>query len=184
MIGSPSNDWATALINYRKAAQVGRANVNVGSKYIQALIQNYEWKEVERALAQFRVLPEADSATDKLYGDMYAKQGIHTEALAWYKKAMSREVIDSDVYIAFAKSLVATRHYADAPLFFSLALRFDPLNLEAVIGTAEAIAQTDSIERAVRMLQDEVQKARFPRPEPMPLLPVLPSSAARIIKRP
>ena len=152
------NDAANALANYKLAADRAPNNIEVWSKYINALIQNYDWEEASKAMDKFRKLPVPQSAIDKAAADMYQKQGLYAEAQAYYRKAMGRDSIDSAVYIAYAKSLMTTNHFKEAPFFFALALRFDPLNIEALIGTAKSIAALDGIDRAIVMLQDELTK--------------------------
>jgi predicted Zn-dependent protease len=159
------NDMANARLNYKKAADRAPGNIEVWSKYIQVLIQSFEYEEALKAMDRFRKLPVPQSAIDKAAGDLYAKQQSYAEALALYKKAMARDTIDPDVYISYAKTLVAARQYSDAPFFFALALRFDPANVEALIGTAKCIAATESIDRGIRMMQDELQKQGSPRAE-------------------
>ncbi|MGK5083573.1 tetratricopeptide repeat protein [Bdellovibrionota bacterium FG-1] len=153
------NDLSNSLIHYRKAAEKAPNNIQVWSKYINALIQNYEWDEAKKAMDRFRNLPVPQSAIDKAAADWYSKQGQHAEAQVYYKKAMARETVDPDVYIAYAKSLMATRNFKEAPFFFALALRFDPLSTEAILGTAKCIAETDGVDRAISMLQDELSKS-------------------------
>ncbi|MCM2278046.1 MAG: tetratricopeptide repeat protein [Oligoflexia bacterium] len=160
-----NHDLGNARMNYRRAAELAPQSIDVWAKYIDVLIQSYEWGEAAKAMDRFRKLPVPQSAIDKAAADMYAKQGRHAEAQAYYRKAMSRDTIASDVYIAYARSLLATRQYKEAPFFFSLALRFDPLNGEAVVGTARAIAESESIDRAIVMLQDELQKDAAPHAE-------------------
>jgi tetratricopeptide (TPR) repeat protein len=137
----------------------------VWSKYINALILSYDWDEARKAMERFKNLKVQQSAIDKLTADWYEKQNQHAEAQMYYKRAMSRDTVDPDVYIAYAKSLMATKNFKEAPFFFALALRFDPLNVDAVIGTAKCIAATDSIERAISMLQDELSKGNHPSAE-------------------
>lgn len=159
------HDMQNARLNYKLAADRAPNNIEVWSKYIDVLIQSFDWEEAQKAMDRFRKLPVNQSAIDKAAADMYAKQGQHVEAQLFYKKAMARDVIDSGVYIAYAKSLMATRNYKDAPFFFALALRFDPLSADALTGIAKCIAETESIERAVTMLQDEMQKGTGARAE-------------------
>ena len=109
-------------------------------------------------MERFRQMPVSQSAIDKAAGDMYAKQGQSDKAQIFYRKAMGRESIDPEVYIAYAKSLMASRDYKDAPFFFALALRYDPLNIDATIGVARCVANADSVDHAILMLQDQVQK--------------------------
>ncbi|MCM2322519.1 MAG: tetratricopeptide repeat protein [Oligoflexia bacterium] len=160
-----NHDLGNSRMNYKRAADLAPQNIEVWAKYIDVLIQSYEWGEAAKAMDRFRKLPVPQSAIDKAAADMYAKQGRHAEAQGFYKKAMSRDTIANDVYIAYARSLLATRQYKEAPFFFSLALRLDPLNSEAIIGTAKAIAESESIDRAIAMLQDELQKDSTPHAE-------------------
>lgn len=152
------NDVGNARINYKLAADRAPNSIDIWTKYIHVLIQSYEWPDAQKAMDKFRKMPVPQSAIDKAAADMYARQGRDADAQVFYKKAMAREVIDSTVYVAYANSLMATRNYADAPFFFALALRLDPVNMEAVIGTAKCIAATETIDRAISMLQDELQK--------------------------
>jgi tetratricopeptide (TPR) repeat protein len=154
-----------ARLNYQVAAEHARSDVEIWSKYINSLIQSYEWEEAKRAITRFRAMPVNQSAIDRSEGDFYEKQGEHLQAQEYYKRAMSRELIDSEVYISYAKSLISTKNYREAPYFFSLALRFDPLNIDAISGIARCIAETDSVDRAITMLQDELQKEGGSRPE-------------------
>jgi tetratricopeptide (TPR) repeat protein len=159
------NDLGNARLNYKKAAEMAPKNIEVWSKYIAVLIQSYEWDEAQAAMDRFRKLPVPQSAIDKAAADLYEKQGRSTEAQFYYRNAMSREVIDPDVYIAYAKSLMNTGNFQDAPFFFALALRLDPLNVEAVIGTAKSIAASESVDRAVSMLSDELKKGTSSKAE-------------------
>jgi tetratricopeptide (TPR) repeat protein len=159
------HDLGNARVNYKMAADRARTNIDIWSKYIHVLIQSYEWDEAELAMDKFRKLPVSQSAIDKAAGDMYAKQGQFQQAQAFYKKAMGRQTIDPAVYIAYAESLMSTQNYKEAPFFFALAQRYDPLNVETIIGTAKCIANTDSVDRAINMLEDELQKGYSNRAE-------------------
>lgn len=147
-----------ARMNYKLAADLAPNNIEIWSKYIDVLIKSYEWDEASRAMSKFRSLPVPQSAIDKAAADMFAKQGRYAEAINFYQKAMARDSIDPSVYIAYAQSLMAVKNYKDAPFFFALALRFDPLNTSGIIGTAQCVAASESIDRAISMLHDELQK--------------------------
>ncbi len=159
------NDLANARLNYKLAAQRAPNSIEVWSKYMDVLIESYDWEEAQKAMDKFRKLPVSQSAIDKAAADMYAKQGRHVEAQGYYKRAMARESIDPDVYIAYAKSLLATQKYDEAPFYFAIALRYDPLSVEAILGTAKAVATSESVDRAVTYLQDELQKSNSARAE-------------------
>jgi tetratricopeptide (TPR) repeat protein len=60
---------------------------------------------------------------------------------------------------------MATKNYKEAPFFYTLALRFDPLNTDAIVGIAKSVANTEGIDRGISQLQDELQKSDTPRAE-------------------
>jgi tetratricopeptide (TPR) repeat protein len=159
------HDVDNARRNYKLAAERAPNNIQIWSKYIKTLIQSYEWDEAKEAMARFRKLPVSQSAIDKAAADMYQQQGRYVDAQTLYKKAMGRPSIDPEVYIAYAKSLMSTKNFKDAPFFFALALRFDPLNVDAKIGTAKCVAETESIDAAIGLLQDELKGESTARAE-------------------
>ncbi|MBI2711480.1 MAG: tetratricopeptide repeat protein [Bdellovibrio sp.] len=158
-------DVENAKKNYKMAAERAPNNILVWSKYIRTLIQSYEWEEATKAMDRFRKLPVAQSSIDKAAADLYQKQGKYAEAQTFYRKAMARESIDSDVYSAYAKSLMATKNFKDAPFFFALSLRFDPLNISTLIDIAKCVAETESIDRAISSLQDQLSRRANARAE-------------------
>ena len=159
------HDIENTKMNYKMAAERAPNDINVWTKYIKSLIESYEWTEAAEAMDKFRKLPVSQSAIDKAAADMYQKQGMFKEAQTFYRKAMNRESIDSSVYIAYAKSLMSTNNFKDAPFFFALGLRYDPLNVDAVINTAKCVAETESVDRAISLLQDELKQGDTTRPE-------------------
>lgn len=154
-----------ARLNYEEAAKRAPQSIDVWSKYVHTLIESYDWQEAQKAVTRLRGLPVSQSAIDKIMGDLAAKQGQYAEAQIYYKRAMSRRVIDPQVYLSYANNLMKLKDYENAPFFYALALRFDPLNSEAIIGTAKSIAASESIDRAVQLLQDELQKGSFGKAE-------------------
>jgi tetratricopeptide (TPR) repeat protein len=158
-------DIVNARIAYQNAAELAPRDVRIWSKYIELLIQSYEWDEAAKAMARFRSLPVPQGIIDRVSADWHARQGRHNEAQMDYRKAMSRSYIDPTVYLAYGKSLIATKQYEQAPFIFSLAMRFDPESPDAILGTATALAGSEGIDRAVAYLQDELQKGRGTRVE-------------------
>lgn len=152
------NDFSKARLNYQMAIEQGTQDLGIMSKYVKVLILTYDWEEALKALSKFKKLAVGRSTIDKLHGDLYASQRRHIEAQTYYRKAMGRETIDPEVYIAYARSLMATQNYKDAPFYFALARRYDPLNMEAIVGTAKSVAASSGPDRGIRLLQDEMQK--------------------------
>jgi len=163
------NDLRNARVSYRLAAERAPNNIQVWSKYIDILIKSFEWEEATLAMDKFRRMPGIPPGPiDKLAGDMYAAQKRWPEAQMFYKKAMGREMIDPDVYIAYANTLVSSGNneaMKEAPFFYALARRLDPSNFNAIIGTAKAIAATEGVTRGITMLQDELSKSAEARAE-------------------
>lgn len=168
------NDLLNARMNYKKATEVSPKRMSVWPKYIQALIQSYEWDEANQAMIRFKRVGQSSegqarsyfkSSVDRLSGDLFRKQGKNQRALFYYRKSMSHRSIDPDVYVSYAETLMEVNNFKDAPFFFALALRFDPLNERAIIGTAQSISKTESIEQGIEMLQKEIQKSGNSRVE-------------------
>ena len=159
------NEVENAKLNYKLASQRAPNDIKVWSKYIKVLIQSYEWEEATQVMDKFRQMSIRPSSIDKAAADMYQRQGSFTEAQTYYRKSMSRESIDPEVYIAYGKSLMSTKNYKDAPFFFALGLRYDPGNIDAITNTAKCIAETESIDRAITMLQDQLNLGTTARAE-------------------
>ncbi len=154
-----------ARTNYQQASERAPQSLRVWSKYIDSLIRTYDFVEAKKAMAKLSEFPQAASVQDKVAGDLFARQGNHPEAQAHYRRAMEKERIDPTVYQAFGQSLLATRNFREAPLYFSMARRFDPSAMEPVIGTAQAIAEMESLDSALQYLRQEMQKAEGSRAE-------------------
>ncbi len=159
------HDVVNARMNYEKAALGSPNDIEIWSKYIRTLIESYEWELANKAMDKFRGMQVSLSAIDKAAGDMYAKQGRYLEAAMNYRNAMKRESIDPDVYLAFGKILMATKQYKEAPFYFALARRLDPLNIESVVLTAKALANSTSVDTGINYLQAELQKGKFTKAE-------------------
>lgn len=155
----------SAKINYKKALELVPKNLNVWSKYIKTLIETFEWEEAQSALGKVSELTLSKSTLDRLYGDLYLKQGQFLAASTYYQRAMKRDQIDPDVYLAYAKTLMIGKRFADAPFFFALTRRYDPLNMEALVGIARALSETESLGRAIEYLEDESSKLGGTRSE-------------------
>ncbi|MBL7715866.1 MAG: tetratricopeptide repeat protein [Bdellovibrionales bacterium] len=151
-------DMVNAKLNYTQALERQPANFDVAAKVIQTLTASYEWEEAQKTLTRYRSSQMNPSQLDRLEGDLYFAQGKIAEAAAAYKKALSRESIDSHTYVAFADSLAMLRQFHAAPFYYSLALRFDPQNTQALIGLSKCLASSESIDRGVEILQEELQK--------------------------
>ncbi len=152
------SDTHNARLNFKLALERQPGNRNLAAKYLGVLIRGYEWEEAEKELALLRGTSINPGILDKAQGDLYSLKGQPAMAAQFYKKAMARDGIDASVYTAFAKSLMEAKDFKDAPFFYSLALRFDPSNTEALIGIAKCTAETESIDRAVALLIEELQK--------------------------
>jgi tetratricopeptide (TPR) repeat protein len=158
-----------AKSNFKIAAEKAKDNVSIWSKYIGTLIETFEFAEADKAILKFKTLSAGQSAIDKAEGDKYLKMDKPQLAQEFYRKAMSRESVEPDVYISYAQSLLETRNFNEAPFYFQMALRLDPLNIQAVVGIAKAIANTEGAtggyEKAIEYLQEHLSRHSGARAE-------------------
>lgn len=156
-------NWVEARQNFKQAFQRAPTNPDILSKYVYSLLKNYEWAEAQMVMSKVKGQSWSNSALDKLAGDLYMAQGRLREAEAFYKKAMLRETIDPEVYLSYAKLLNQQQNFKLAPLYFALAYRLDPLNIETLFGTARSIAGEESIQAAINYLKKAIERGSFPK---------------------
>lgn len=154
-----------ALQSFRRAYGSEPRRVEVATRLCKTLIDTYSWEEARGVIQKLGQMPGGRSASDKLLGDLYAKQKLYADALIHYRRAMTRETIDPELYNAYARALMDAQSPEHAPMFFGLARRFDPKNPDAIVGTAEAMAVNDGTEQAIRFLRRELETTQTPRPE-------------------
>lgn len=154
-------EFNKAALNYKSAIALNPEAVRIAVKLIDSSIKNHDWDEAQKYLAKFRSNPALKSSIDRLAGDLAAQQGNIQQAVTFYRKAMARDTIDTDVYTAYANILRDLEQYKDAQFFYSVAQKFDPLNMEAILGSAKCLLKTDGVQLAVSRIQDEL--ARLPK---------------------
>jgi len=74
---------------------------------------------------------------------------------------MARDSIDTEVYTAYANILRDLDMCKDAQFFYSVAQKFDPFNMGAILGSAKCLLKTDNTLLAVARVQDEL--VRLPK---------------------
>lgn len=154
-----NHDYSNALFNYSKAAEIGSKNIEAHSKWIKLLIETYQWDKAREALERFSSFSGGKRKADQLYGDLSFKQGFLADAEVYYRKAIGRDTADPLLFVQYAEALRRQRKYGDALFYFGLARRYDPSNPEAIVGTSQVIADSDSVFRAIEFLQSELQFA-------------------------
>ncbi|MEW6056573.1 MAG: tetratricopeptide repeat protein [Bdellovibrionota bacterium] len=152
-------DLQSAKINYAKAVKLVPRRVEIYPKYIRILIDAYEFEEASNVLKAFKGLNPAVSQVDRLQGDFYFKQEKLQEAHAYYKRALSATNVDSSIYVAYASLMFKGSNFRDAAFYYGLARRFDPYNVEAVVGTGKALAEIEGLERGVEYVQTLVSQS-------------------------
>ena len=153
-----TGEYNRAVENYKKAAAVDQNAGELAIKMIDALIKNHEWDDAEKALARYRTNPKLKSSVDRLAGDLSVHQGDLKGAVQFYRKAMARDSIDTEVYSSYANVMREVDECRDAQFFYSLALRLDPFSTQAILGSAKCTLKTDGIDAAVSRVQDELAK--------------------------
>ncbi|MEK7690829.1 MAG: tetratricopeptide repeat protein, partial [Bdellovibrionota bacterium] len=154
-----TGEIVNAQLNFQKAAALDPDDPEVAAKYIGVLIQAYEWELAEATMRKFRGVEGVKQGfLDKAAADLYFRQGRLPEAVAFYRKAMSRGSADPETYFALGRALSAGRDCRNANLYFGLGLRLDPLNADAAIQTARCTAATESIDHGINQLRDTVKR--------------------------
>jgi tetratricopeptide (TPR) repeat protein len=156
-----TGEFSRAHDNYKKALDLDKNNEQLAIKVIDSLIKNKETGEAEIMIAKYRTHPKLKSYVDRLAGDLAYDQGDYGNAATFYRKAMSRDTIDPEVYTAYANLMREADQCRDAQFFYSFAQRLDPFNYNAIMGTAKCILKSDGVESAVGRVQEEL--ARLPK---------------------
>ena len=151
-------DFRNAAINFKKAIDLSPNDTSIEAKYVEALIDGYEWEAATSALERLQKMKGSAFLYYNLMGMFLAKQGQVTGALSYYKQAMGIGGANPAAYIGYADLLRQSNNCGDAPFFYSMALRVDPLNRSAMIGMAKCYVLLDSIDKGISFLQEEIQK--------------------------
>ncbi len=163
-------DYIRAERNYKNAIEIDVSDPQVVVKYADTLLKLFEWEDAKKVVQRFVNRKEIVSALDRVAGDLATLQGAYGPALGLYKKAMSREQIDPEVYLAYAEVLSKTDDCKNAQFFFSLATRFDPQSERALFGTALCLLKTDGLPVAVAKVQEVLQAGKRVSPGLLVLL--------------
>jgi tetratricopeptide (TPR) repeat protein len=156
-----TGEFQKAQTNYKKALEINPKAAEIAIKLIDSLIRNHDWEEAQKYLARYRNHPALRSSVDRLAGDLAYHQGNFMSSITFYRKAMARDTIDTEVYSSYANALRELEQCKDAQFFYSLAQRLDPFNFAAILGGAKCLLKTDNIDSAVGRIQEEL--ARLPR---------------------
>jgi len=156
-----AGEYNKAEINYKAAMLLNPKAVHIAIKLIDSSIKNHDWDDAQKYLGKYRSFPELKSSIDRLAGDLAAQQGNVQAAVTFYRKAMARDSIDTDVYTAYANILRDMEQCKDAQFFYSVAQKFDPFNIDAILGSAKCLLKTDNVQLAVSRIQDEL--VRLPK---------------------
>jgi len=156
-----TGEYNKATSNYRLALKIKPDADHIAIKLIDSTIKNHDWEDAQKNMAKYRARPKLKSAIDRLAGDLAYQQGQRSLATQFYLKAMGRDSVDTEVYTSYANILRENEQFKDAQFFYSIAQKFDPLNLNAILGTAKCLLKTDGVQAAVSRVQDEL--VRLPK---------------------
>ncbi len=162
---SQTGEYERAQSNYKRALEIDPKAAEIAIKLIDALIRNHEWEEAQKYLAKYRSHPKLKSSIDRLAGDLAFHQKSYDQAIGFYRKAMARDTIDTEVYSSYANALSELDQCKDAQFFYSIAQRLDPFNYAAILGAAKCLLKTDNINVAVGRVQEELAKLPRARPD-------------------
>ncbi|MGE4232084.1 MAG: tetratricopeptide repeat protein [Bacteriovoracia bacterium] len=157
-------DLQAAKTNYEKAVTLRANDREISRKYTKTLIDAYEFVEAEQALKRYIGLNPPEHEVDILNGDLSYLQGRYRQAFAYYKRAISKSNIDSSAYISFANVMFKVGNFQDAAFYYGLALRFDPLNVEATNGAGKALAEIQGLEKGIEYIQNVMNRSPYKAP--------------------
>lgn len=153
-----SGEFLRAQYNYKKGSELANDPGELAVKLIDSYIRNQEWEEAEKQLARYKEHPKLKSSVDRLSGDLAYHRADYKRAVEFYRKAMSRDTIDTEVYSSYANLMREADQCSDAQFFYSLAQRLDPLSQTAILGSAKCLLKTDGVEAAVARIQEELMR--------------------------
>jgi tetratricopeptide (TPR) repeat protein len=153
-----TGEYQKAQSNYKKALELNPKAATIAIKLIDALIRNHDWEDAQKFLARYRTHPTLASSVDRLAGDLAFHQGNYLQSITFYRKAMARDTIDTEVYSSYANALRELDQCKDAQFFYTLAQRLDPSNFSSIVGGAKCLLKTDNVETAVRRVQEELSR--------------------------
>ena len=158
-------EYEKAQTNYKRALVLDAKAGGIAVKLIDSLIRNHEYEEAQKYLSKYRTHPKIKSSIDRLTGDLAYSQANYGQAIQFYRKAMARDSIDTEVYSSYANALRELNECKDAQFFYSIAQKLDPFNDSAILGAARCIMKTDSVTAAVARIQEELAKLPKARPD-------------------
>lgn len=155
---------------YEKAISINPKQPELAIKLIDVLIKNNDLNEAQKLLMKYRSEPSLKSSVDRLAGNIAYNQGNYIQAASFYKKAMSRDSVDPDVYISYANMLSRVGQCKDAQFFYLIAQKLDPTGQEAIFGNAQCLLKLSGIQEAVASIQNRLIKMQKPSPELLTLI--------------
>jgi tetratricopeptide (TPR) repeat protein len=153
-----TGEYERAQANYKHALSLDPKAGEIAVKLIDALIHNHEGDEAQKVMSKYRAHPRIKSSIDRLAGDLAYNQNNFPQAIQFYKKAMGRDTIDTEVYSSYANALQELGQCQDAQFFYSIAQRLDPFNDAAILGSARCLLKTDDVNAAVGRIQTELSR--------------------------
>lgn len=160
-----TGEFERAQAQYKRALEIDPRAGEVAVKLIDSLIHNHEWDDAQKFLAMYRAHPKLKSSIDRLAGDLAYNQNNYNQAVQFYRKAMARDTIDTEVYSSYANALREMDQCRDAQFFYSTAQRLDPFNYNAILGAARCLLKTDNVDTAVGRIQEELSRLPKARPD-------------------
>ena len=152
-------DMQSARMSLEKAVKMAPGRADLYPKFIRTLIDTYSFEDAKKNIETYKGLNASGSVLDRLYGDLYFKQQRLREAQVYYKRAVGDSSADSTTYTAYADILFAGSAFREAAFYYGLALRFDPFNVTATIGTAKSLAELDGVQVGTGFLDEALRKS-------------------------
>lgn len=154
-------DLQSAKVNLGKAVALEKKRTELYPKYIQTLIDAFEFEEASAMLARYKDLNPPVATVDRLQGDYYFKQEELQKSLAYYKRALSTTNADPNIYISYSNLMFRAGNFRDAAFYYGLAQRFDPYNIDATVGKGKALSELEGLEAAIEYMQNALEQSPY-----------------------
>lgn len=154
-------DLQSAKVNLGKAVTLEKKRTELYPKYIQTLIDAFEFEEAAAMLARYKELNPPMATVDRLQGDYYFKQEELQKALAYYKRALSTVNADPSIYVSYSNLMFKAGNFRDAAFYYGLAQRFDPYNVDATVGKGKALSEIEGLEPAIEYMQNALDQSPY-----------------------
>jgi tetratricopeptide (TPR) repeat protein len=149
-------DPVQAIERFRKALQLNPQSTEANLKLAELYIKRYDFAAATTHLDNAATLKRSADQVDYWRGYQYRKLGKLALGESHYRKALSSGSRHAELFVAMADIEAARNNRALAEFYFSMALRYDPLNPSALLGVALSRFYLESPSQSIAFLRGKL----------------------------